>query len=133
MGFISPGCVLLASSAGEKPIHHQSVSMLNSVRDVLFNLLKTRRHLPVRGWLCHGSSCVSLWSKYGIDDTNSIADYKTRWKGQAFPRLDTANYPRHTNAYSPIVSMWLISIKLYAVKGSFNKTSLCMNFRKMSI
>lgn len=99
--FISPGCVLLASSAGERHIHHQSVSVLISVRDVLFGLLETRRQLPVRGWLCYGSSCVSLCSKYGIADTNSITDYKTRCKGLALPRLNTMNYPEHTNAHWP--------------------------------
>jgi hypothetical protein len=94
--FISPGCVLLASSAGEGPIHHQTVSVLIFVRDVLFGLLQTRRQLPLRGWSCHDSFYVSLCSKFGIADTDSIADYKTRWKGQAQPRLEMMDYPRHT-------------------------------------
>lgn len=116
--FISPGCVLLASSAGERPIHHQSVSVWISVRDVLFDLCKARRQLPVRGCLCHGSSCVSLCSKYGIADTNSITDYKTRCKGLALPRLrlETINYPEHTNTYCPIALRPLMSIRLDATK-----------------
>lgn len=99
---------------GGKPIHHQSVSVFISVRDVLFDLLKARRQLPVRGWLCHVSSCVSLCSKYGIADTNSITDYKTRWQGLVLPRSDMMDYPEHTNAVGPIVFILLISVKLHA-------------------